>query len=164
MASSPSAPSPHTRLESLGAHYARPVKNGELRICCPVHSGDDPHLALWADPGKGRIGARCYSRSCSYREIAQAVESATGVSLGPPRDVKRSFLYPDGRNVYRTDFADGRPKAITQDRGATAAGAPLYLKIPDGPPMDPRVILCEGESKADYLHSLGYWSASWRGR
>ena len=72
-----------SRLHLIGRHYNRtPSASGVLAIPCPVHQGDSPKLEL--RPGDhGSIRATCYSRGCSYRDIAAAIERATGVRLRP---------------------------------------------------------------------------------
>ena len=80
-----------SRLHLIGRHYNRtPSASGVLAIPCPVHQGESPKLEL--RPGDhGNIRATCYSRGCSYRDIAATIERATGVRLRPQG---RSHPYP----------------------------------------------------------------------
>ena len=155
------------RLAALAEHFHRSIIDHELRIPCVAHAGEDDNLAMWVDSAKDRLGAKCYSQGCSYKNIATVIEYKTGVSLrsGHQGAHKRSWAYPDGYAVYRTDRYDTGGgyvgKDVSQTKGAPAGA--LYFRSPDGDAGDPRLIIVEGEQAVDYLASLGYSAVTWRG-
>ena len=105
-----------TRIFDLAALTNSRISNGYLRIPCPAHGGTDPNLSLWVnDDG---IAARCHSAGCSYADIARAIETRYGISIGTglrqdhakpvivcPRDSRRT---PSASSTSR----DLRPYAL----------------------------------------------------
>ena len=62
----------------------RPAGPGYYRLRCPAHSGMDRNLSIW-DGTDGRVGAKCHSHNCSYRDIMAAFGIETrGRSRHPP--------------------------------------------------------------------------------
>ncbi len=107
------------------------------------------------------------SHGCDFKAIAQAIEEAAGVKLGSglTKNVKRIFPYTDGNSVTRTDkhTGDYAGKRMSQTKGSTAEGAPLYVGKPAGDPKTLTVVFVEGEGGVDPLVSLGYRAITWRG-
>ena len=107
------------------------------------------------------------SHGSDFKAIAQAIEEAAGVKLGSglTKNVKRIFPYTDGNSVTRTDkhTGDYAGKRMSQTKGSTAEGAPLYVGKPAGDPKTLTVVFVEGEGGVDRLVSLGYRAITWRG-
>ena len=77
---SPHLDHPHTRLDQLAILANVRITRDRLRIPCPAHGGTNPNLELKV--AGNRISAVCFSQSCSYRDIAQAIEAKFGISIG----------------------------------------------------------------------------------
>ena len=95
--------SPHTTLDYLAALTNCRISSGYLRIPCPAHGGTNPNLALWVN--QGGIAARCHSASCSYTDIARAIEDRYGTSINPRRYQGNSTSLASSR------ISDPDPKA-----------------------------------------------------
>ena len=102
---SPYTESPHTILDHLAALTSSRISSGRLRIPCPAHGGTNPNLALWVnDDG---IAARCHSASCSYVDIATAIETRYGISIN-----RRRYHYsPIPVTTSRRQTSEPTPKA-----------------------------------------------------
>ena len=105
---------PQARFDHLAALTSSRIRSGYLRIPCPAHGGTDPNLALWVNDGG--IAARCHSAGCAYADIAMAIETRYGISIGPgPRQHHAPMVTVRPRDSKRTSSStsrDLRPYAL----------------------------------------------------
>jgi hypothetical protein len=102
---SPHAESPHTTLDHLATLTQSRITRDRLRIPCPAHGGTNPNLELKV--AGNRISAVCFSQSCSYRDIAQAIEAKFGISIGRGHNEENTLA--------RTERRPASPKRVHHD-------------------------------------------------
>ena len=102
---SPHAESPHTTLDHLATLTQSRITRDRLRIPCPAHGGTNPNLELKV--AGDRISAVCFSQSCSYRDIAQAIEAKFGISIGRGHNEENTLT--------RTERRPASPKPVHHD-------------------------------------------------
>jgi len=169
----PRAPQPpiggesaRTRLDALASHYHRHISRDTIRIPCPAHAGNKDSLALWVNPDRESIGAKCWSKGCSYKEIAEAVERETGVKLGFLRNLKQTWDYRNRKGqtvtVERTDGPGQEKRFIGPHNGVEG---PFLVRLfpPEGGDSDgDMVVLVEGERTAMAIAAAGFTGATWK--
>ena len=78
-------------LEAINTHYSGKIEGKYVTLRCMVHGGNNYNLKLWPDDEHpGRIAAVCHSQGCSYKDIAQAIQRDTGISIGGATDTDSS--------------------------------------------------------------------------
>ena len=102
---SPHLDHPHTRLDQLAILANVRITRDRLRIPCPAHGGTNPNLELKV--AGNRISAVCFSQSCSYRDIAQAIEAKFGISIGRGHNEENTLA--------RTERRPASPKRVHHD-------------------------------------------------
>ena len=122
----------HT-LDQIAGMYPNAKPRGEgWRMPCPAHGGDDANLEVW--PEEDRVGAKCYSHHCDYKDIMNALgivqergpqdapkkrptrkpkppktTDKPKTYTGNPANIQARYKHPDGtdRLVVRYDFDPG---------------------------------------------------------
>lgn len=51
-----------------------------IRVACPIHGGKDRNLSLW-NGNSGKLGAKCHSHECSWKDIVGYIENINGSSF-----------------------------------------------------------------------------------
>ena len=162
-----------SRLDTIAAAAGRRVHGHELRIPCPAHQGEDDNLALWIDRhgNPDRIAAYCHSRSCSYTDIAQAVEERYGVELAPAPESRYEVARWDyqnrrGQTVYVVRWnrsgPSGKDKCTRDPRGIKG---PFLVRLYENGRSDSSgpVVVTEGEKSAEAVAEAGFVAASYIG-
>ena len=137
------------------------ARGGRFRIpeVCHGSTNRKKDLAIWDGDG-GSIGAKCFSRECSYQTILDAL----GVE----------FMYEDRKHHYgngsaaapvtrRRGRGRGKEKDLENNYG-TLKGLLVKLDAADAP--EKTVVLVEGEKAFDALAAYGlknYTAAHWVG-
>ena len=161
---------------------------GRWLIPCPAHQGEDLNCSIW--DGENGLGAKCWSRDCTYADIMAAVGVQLPEGRRPTSYFKiAEYQHPDGvaRPVYRrdypNDFEAGIPcDHVTNLRNKTlcgkmsthkhvwGSGSPegCYLLAWGEDAPDNRLLIVEGEKAAlagiaAGLDRQGYTPVSWRG-
>ena len=160
--------SPQARLEALASATGRPIRDGQLRMPCPVHHGQDDNLVV--SVGRDRLLAYCHSADCSYEDIAGAIEAAHGVSIRPtPRSQsvetgRWDYINTHGQTMWvvRLDGPAGK-KIHREPTGLRGPWLVRLFRPAGGGGGDGPVVLCEGEKAAGAVAASGLEAASYQG-
>ena len=178
-----------SRLEAICRYYG--VDPHRARIPCPAHHGTDRNLRLFVGYND-YVGAYCHSHGCEFKEIAKAIQGATGTSLypdhGPPERksmadyVTARYQHPDGkpRLSYRRDYPRDFPVGPCGWKGQGGKAAACGRTDPHKHPWTrgtyagtlPKIwgeddgsalVLVEGEKDAAAVQEAGFVAVSLMG-
>ena len=93
-------------IDQMATRLGKRIRNGRLRMRCPVHNGrGDTSLSLTAGR-EGRILATCFA-GCDYTAIAEALALSVGLDIRPEREglQGRRSRRPPRREVWTPPVA-----------------------------------------------------------